>query len=426
MDTRIGITAGLAGVIFSSLSGCASLPAGETTVACADPQAARAVTPPPEPACANDRLTTYDGLLVLAPHPDDEVLGFAGLIDAYLEQGKPVEVVVTTDGDAYCGACQFWKNSSATGPTCGAEDLSHLATPEIDSFAEVRRAESRAALEVLGAGSPTFLGYPDTGLAAAWANFQSDHPEKALRRSDFSACDACKTCAGGYGVGPATELTATSLMRSLSERISGASENTLVATTHWLDGHGDHAALGRFVRRLNGELDTPRPVAYGVIHAHTPKDAAFADCWYPAPTAIACPCAEASCATADPAWIAELRAHRLRPDWPQTLPDDEDYGEETQLCLPEAMYQGENATKLAAIRSYASQLGFAAREGSVPEHLGGIIDCNGYLISFVRRTEAFVLVESPPQPGVPASGRGSDQSSPRTGTAGSCSKTPWE
>jgi hypothetical protein len=36
-------------------------------------------------------------------------------------------------------------------------------------------------------------------------------------------------------------------------------------------------------------------------------------------------------------------------------------------------------------------MGTLARTGAVPPHLDAIIDCNGYLISFVRRTEAFVL-----------------------------------
>jgi hypothetical protein len=44
------------------------------------------------------------------------------------------------------------------------------------------------------------------------------------------------------------------------------------------------------------------------------------------------------------------------------------------------------------VRAYASQLGRLAREGSHPAALEGIIDCNGYLMSFVRRTEMFVLV----------------------------------
>ncbi len=392
MRNPLLVVVSLTVLVLLGSAGCASAPVRKAAT-CIEPPAGAAI-PPRTPACANEQLVAYDALLVLAPHPDDEVLGFAGLINAYLEQDKPVEVVVTTDGDAFCTACQFWKNSSFSGPTCDAEDLSNLGTPEIDSFAEVRRAESSAALEVLGAGSPIFLGYPDTGLAAAWRHFRAGDLTRPLRRSDFSACDTCGAC-GGYGEGPPIELTTASLIQSLSERIAGMPENTLLATTHWLDGHGDHAALGHFVQHLNAELDSPRAVAYGVIHAHTPKDVAHFDCWYPGPRAIACSCDE-DCAAADPTRIARFRAHRLRPDWPQTLPDDTDYGPETQLCLPPKMYQGKDATKLAAIRSYPSQLGFAARTGSIPEHLGGIVDCTGYLISFVRRTEAFVLIEAGP------------------------------
>jgi len=98
-----------------------------------------------------------------------------------------------------------------------------------------------------------------------------------------------------------------------------------------------------------------------------------------------------SCAAADPAWLPALRRYRLRPSWPGALPDDADYGPATHLCLPPAMVEGEGAKKLAAIGAYASQLGFAARSGSLPQHLGGLMDCNGYLIAFARSTEAFVL-----------------------------------
>ncbi len=372
-------------------------PTAPAAAVCADPAAAPALAPPAEPACDNEALTKYDGLLVIGPHPDDEMLGFAGLVAAYREQGKPFAVIVTTDGDAYCEACRFWKTSSVRGATCDALDLSNLATPEPDSFAEVRRGESAAAAAALGLPPPTFLGYPDTGLGAAWKNLAAGEPKKPLRRSDFGKCSDCETCEGGYDEGPATELTAETLMASLRERIAATSERTLLATTHWLDGHADHAALGSFVRQLNGELDRPRAVAYAVIHAHTPKSTPHPDCWYPAPAAVACPCMDERCAGADPAWIASLARHRFRPDWPAALPDDTEYGEETQLCLPERLYQGEAAAKLAAVRSYKSQLGFAARTGSHPDALAGIMDCNGYLMSFVRRTEAFVLAEPAPE-----------------------------
>jgi LmbE family N-acetylglucosaminyl deacetylase len=343
-------------------------------------------------SCDNDALTAFDALLVVTPHPDDEVLGFAGLISAYLKQDKPVSVVVTTDGDAYCEACRFWKSNSVRAATCDAADLSNFATPEIDSFAEVRRSESSEALGKLGAPAPTFLGYPDTGLAAAWANYQSGDLDKPLRRSDFSRCDSCETCDGGYGEGPVTELSAQTLVDSLRERLAATPRNTLVATTHWLDGHGDHAGLGHFVQTLNAELPSPRAIAFGVIHANTPKNAAHSDCWYPAPEATVCPCADQDRATADPQWIAALRRHRFLPEGESHLPDDVDYGPETRLCLPPALYRGDAATKLAAVSSYRSQLGFAARHGEMPPALAGIMDCNGYLISFVRSTEAFVLV----------------------------------
>ena len=354
--------------------------------------------PPAEPECADDVLTAYDGLLILAPHPDDEALGFAGLASAYLEQGKPVRAVVVTDGDAYCGACRLWKASSFRGSPCGAADLSNFATPEVDSFAEVRRGESTAAAAVLGLPPPEFLGYPDTGLAAAWRNLDALEPENRLRRSDFSHCaETCATCSGGYGEGPVTELSAATLIEVLNAELAATSERTLLATTHWLDGHGDHAALGRFVHGLNSELPQPRAVAYAVIHAHTPKDAPHADCWYPAPRSPLCQCMTEECNLRDPGRVATVAAYRFRPEWPAALPDDADYGPERQLCLPERLWRGEEAVKLRAVRSYPSQLGSLARNGSHPEGLDGVMDCSGYLTSFVRRTEAFVLVE----PGTP-------------------------
>lgn len=363
-----------------------------TARACADHALAPVVSAPAAPPCDNAELAGYSALLVLAPHPDDEVLGFAGLIAAYLEQGKPATVVVATDGDAYCEACRFWKGSSVGGATCGAEELSNFATPAIDSFAELRRAESAAAMAILGAAAPEFLGYPDTGLAAAWSNHEAGAAGEPLRRSDFAGCPDCESCGAGYGGGPPTELTAETLEAELAARIAAVPEDALIATTHWLDGHGDHAALGHFVRRLNARLEAPRAAAYAVIHAHTPKETPHPDCWYPAPAGVACPCADESCARADPGWIAALRAHRLRPEWPARLPDDADYGAESQLCLAPELYRGAGARKLAAVNAYASQLGFAARRGEPPPALAGILDCSGYLVSFVRRTEAFVLL----------------------------------
>jgi LmbE family N-acetylglucosaminyl deacetylase len=296
----------------------------------------------------------------------------------------PASVVVVTDGDAYCEACRFWKNSSVvSGPMCNAEDFA--------KFAEVRRSESAAAANIQSLPTPRFLGYPDTGLGAAWRNAGDGKTAQPLRRSDFSDCTTCETCSsGGYGGGPTTALTADTLTASLRELIAAAPAGALIATTHWLDGHSDHSALGNFVRRLHER----HPVAYAVIHAHTPKNTAHPDCWYPGPAAEVCPCInDEAKALADPQWITRLSSHRFNPSSPASLPDDAEYGEEKQFCLPEQLYNGDDAIKLKAVRSYASQLGRLARNGSHPAAVNGIMDCNGYLTSFVRRTEAFVLVD---------------------------------
>jgi LmbE family N-acetylglucosaminyl deacetylase len=334
----------------------------------------------PVASCDNDALTAYPALLVLAPHPDDEALGFTGLVDAYLRAGKPVCVVVVTDGDAYCEACQFWKNSSFTGPTCSAEDLR--------TFGEIRHTESTAAAKIIGLPAPRFLGYPDTGLGAAWRNYGQNKNAEPLRRSDFSACTSCD-CGSGYGGGPTTALTADTLRSSLRDIIAAQPAGALIATTHYLDGHADHAGLGNFVR----ELHDTHAVAYAVIHAHTPKNTAHPDCWYPTPNAPVCPCLDETKALADAGWVARNASERFHPTSPAALPDDADYGAEKQFCLPERLYLGDDAVKKRAVQSYASQLGRLARNGTHPAATNGIMDCNGYLMSFVRRSEAFVLVQ---------------------------------
>src|SRR5262249_40000132 len=73
-------------------------------------------------------------LLVLAPHPDDEVIGCGGLVALHLRDGRRVRVVVATDGG------------------------------EAGEPAE-RQRESKAALASLGSAQIEFLNFPDRHLA---------------------------------------------------------------------------------------------------------------------------------------------------------------------------------------------------------------------------------------------------------------------
>ena len=79
-------------------------------------------------------------VLVLAPHPDDEIFGCGGAIMRHVSHRQPVKVIICSDG-AY------------------RPDASQQAT-----YAALRRSESIQAATVLGYGEPDFWGLPDRGL----------------------------------------------------------------------------------------------------------------------------------------------------------------------------------------------------------------------------------------------------------------------
>jgi len=80
-------------------------------------------------------------VLVLAPHPDDEIFGCGGALALYHAQGAAIQVVVLTDGTALAPA----QDKTTTART--------------------RADETQAALQVLGIGPAQFWGWPDRGLA---------------------------------------------------------------------------------------------------------------------------------------------------------------------------------------------------------------------------------------------------------------------
>lgn len=76
-------------------------------------------------------------VLVLTPHPDDEVFGCGGAIMRHIEQGTPVCVIVVSDG-AY-----------------------GVSNEQVADYTLQRQNESIAASNVLGYGSPIFWHYRD-------------------------------------------------------------------------------------------------------------------------------------------------------------------------------------------------------------------------------------------------------------------------
>ena len=99
---------------------------------------------PDAPAVDLHALAGKGGVLVLAPHPDDETLGCGAAIATAAAAGRDVHVVTVTDG--------------------GGSHPNSIAWPRA-RLAARRQRELAAALEVLGRGRITHecLGYPDQG-----------------------------------------------------------------------------------------------------------------------------------------------------------------------------------------------------------------------------------------------------------------------
>ncbi|HEY2122580.1 MAG TPA: PIG-L family deacetylase, partial [Chthoniobacterales bacterium] len=101
-------------------------------------------------------FSTSDRILVVAPHPDDESLGTAGLLQRIFAQKVAVRILYVTNGDNNPWAQRYWERRWRIGPT------------ERIRWGRRRCEEALAAIMVLGGerDSATFLNLPDLGTTA--------------------------------------------------------------------------------------------------------------------------------------------------------------------------------------------------------------------------------------------------------------------
>lgn len=115
---------------------------------------------PYEPA-----LLRGERLLVLAPHPDDEVIGCGGLVAQHLRENRRVRVVVATDGaEAGSGAVREEESRRA---------LSRLGTVEIEFLRFRDRALDDSAAPLIRAELLSFR--PDLVLVPSPIEIHPDH-----------------------------------------------------------------------------------------------------------------------------------------------------------------------------------------------------------------------------------------------------------
>lgn len=182
-------------------------------------------------------------LLVLAPHPDDEVLAAAGLMRRTLEAGGRVSVVYLTSGDAF--------DLAAGSPLPSKEAMRRLALR--------RMVEAWRGLEALGLprDSAYFLGFPDQGLFALFTThyyLPYESPYTGLKAVAYP---------GSYRLG--LPYTGKALEATLVELLSSLKPTRILLPSP-LDAHRDHQATGYFGMQAAASLGMEDKLEYYLIH----------------------------------------------------------------------------------------------------------------------------------------------------------------
>ncbi len=198
-----------------------------------------------------------DKILILAPHPDDELLLTGGIIARAAEQGAEIFVAVVTNGDYLCPTREKGEN---------------------------RLSESLDALRFLGVPDSRiyFLGYPDTGMEpeVSFLNrlYHSDNEYQV-----FSSSCGEHTYALPYHAdysflrtGTHAPYTKNAFVQDLHSLITDLNPK-LIITTSAYDIHGDHSALALFTREALRSLHLQNsefaPILWeGIVHSPSGDD----------------------------------------------------------------------------------------------------------------------------------------------------------
>lgn len=187
--------------------------------------------------------TEKDAILVISPHPDDEILCCASTMSKALKQNKDVFIVYFTDGD---------------GLEINAKQASK-------AYGKTRRSESQTAAQKLGIPSQNlfFLNFPDQGLSELGAR-TSASPFTAQRSSNAQSYK------------PKTPYTRAGLKQNLRGILKQIKPHT-VYTPSIQDKHPDHRAATLITHSLLKELQQTPSMQYYTIHGRKPAAKATVD-----------------------------------------------------------------------------------------------------------------------------------------------------
>jgi LmbE family N-acetylglucosaminyl deacetylase len=199
-------------------------------------------------------------LLVIAPHPDDEALGAAGLMHRVKSAGGSVRVALITSGDAFPEGVMAAEHIRRPGPR------------DFRRYGSLRERETVAATAALGIDRAHvwFLGFPDEGLCPLASEYLS-----AKTRTFESPYTGRESPSAAEQVIRGVRYRGTDVRRELEDILAAYLPNVIVFP-HADDDHPDHCATSIFVREALAVVATrhhafaPRLLQYLVHYDRWP------------------------------------------------------------------------------------------------------------------------------------------------------------
>ncbi|MBF0331382.1 MAG: PIG-L family deacetylase [Candidatus Omnitrophica bacterium] len=187
-----------------------------------------------------------DRILILAPHPDDEMLACAGVIQEAAKRGLPVRIVFLTYGDNNQWSFLLYRKHPVLMPKA------------VQGMGLLRHDEAIAAAGKLGlsASQLTFLGYPDFRTLEIWRSHWDDSPPEESMLTHVNAVPYANA------LRPGALYKGDEVLKDI-ETVMREFKPTKIFVSHPFDHNPDHQSLYLFTKVALWDMEgVINPVVY--------------------------------------------------------------------------------------------------------------------------------------------------------------------
>lgn len=206
-------------------------------------------------------INKQDRILVFAPHPDDEVLGCAGILQHSFKNNIPLKIVYLTYGDNNEWSFFIYRKHPVIFPVAAQR------------MGLVRHSESVQSSNILGITSDSliFLGYPDFKTLPIWYSHWGNNPPLK------SMLTKVKAVPYSNAYRPQAPYKGEEILNDLTNIIQEF-KPTKIFLSHPADTNPDHQSLFLFTQIAVWNLQniiTPQIFSYLIHYKLWPKPKGF-------------------------------------------------------------------------------------------------------------------------------------------------------